>query len=75
LPLITLIAASLVSRNYNFNSIVFLSTSIIGLMLSVFIVQEKLGIKNEIASKFCNLNPNASCDSVIKSKKVKLTNG
>lgn len=72
LPLITLIAASLVSRNYNFNSIVFLSTSIIGLMLSVLIVQEKLGIKNEIASKFCNLNPNASCDSVIKSKKSEI---
>ena len=72
LPLITLIAASLVSHNYNFNSIVLLATSIIGLMLSVFIVQEKLGIKNEIASKFCNLNPNASCDSVIKSKKSEI---
>lgn len=72
LPIITLIAASLVSHNYNFNSIVLLATSIIGLMLSVFIVQEKLGIKNEIASKFCNINPNASCDSVIKSKKSEI---
>jgi uncharacterized membrane protein len=72
LPLITLIGASLVSLNYNFNSIVLLATSIIGLMLSVFIVQEKLGIKNEIASKFCNINPNTSCDSVIKSKKSEI---
>jgi uncharacterized membrane protein len=72
LPLITLIAVSFVSHNYNFNSIVLLATSIIGLMLSVFIVQEKLGIKNEVASRFCNINPNASCDSVIKSKKSEI---
>ena len=72
LPLITLIAVSLALRNFNFNSIALLTTSIIGLILSVFIVQEKLGIKNEIASKFCNLNPNASCDSVIKSKKSEI---
>ena len=38
----------------------------------MFIVQEKLGIKNEIASKFCNINPNASCDSVIKSSKSEI---
>ena len=72
LPLTTLIAVSLVSRNYNFNSIVLLATSIIGLMLSVFIVQEKLGIKNEVASRFCNINPNTSCDSVIKSNKSEI---
>jgi uncharacterized membrane protein len=72
LPLIALITVSLAFRNFNFNSITLLTTSIIGLILSVFIVQEKLGIKNEIASKFCNLNPNASCDSVIKSKKSEI---
>lgn len=69
LPAIALIALSVVYNNYTTNSVVLLATSLIGLLLSVFIVQEKLGIKNEIASKFCNINPNASCNSVIKSNK------
>jgi uncharacterized membrane protein len=69
IPILGLITASLLFKEYNLNAIITLSTSIIGLILSVFIVQEKFGIKNEIASKFCNINPNTSCDSVIKSKK------
>ena len=69
LPFIVLVVSSATFNNYNLNSIILLSTSIIGLILSVFIVQEKFGVKNELASKFCNINPNASCDSVIKSKK------
>jgi uncharacterized membrane protein len=69
LPVITLIILSITYNNYTINSAVLLATSLIGLLISVFIVQEKLGIKNEIASKFCNINPNASCDSVIKSNK------
>lgn len=72
LPIIVLIALSITFNSYNLYSISSLVTSIIGLMLSVFIVQEKFGIKNEIASKFCNINPNASCDSVIKSKKSQI---
>jgi len=69
LPILGLIATSFIFQDYNLNSILLLTTSIVGFILSVFIVQEKFGIKNEIASKFCNINPNASCDSVIKSKK------
>jgi protein-disulfide isomerase/uncharacterized membrane protein len=69
LPAIALIVLSVAYNNYTVNSIVLLTTSIIGLLIGVFIVQEKLGIKNEITSKFCNINPNTSCDSVIKSNK------
>jgi uncharacterized membrane protein len=72
LPVIALIILSATYNDYNFNSIVLLTTSIIGLLISIFIVQEKFGIKNEIASKFCNINPNASCDSVIKSNKSEI---
>lgn len=72
LPILALITVSLTFRNYNFNSIALLATSVIGLILSVFIVQEKLGIKNEIASRFCDINPSASCNSVIKSKKSEI---
>ncbi len=69
IPIVGLLACSFVFQNHNLNSILLLITSIVGLVFSVFIVQEKFGIKNEIASKFCNINPNASCDSVIQSKK------
>ncbi|WP_395058067.1 vitamin K epoxide reductase family protein [Flavobacterium sp.] len=72
LPVIALIILSATFNNYNFNAAVLLSTSIIGLLISIFIVQEKFGIKNEIASKFCNINSNTSCDSVIKSKKSEI---
>lgn len=66
---IILLAVSVAFNHYNLNSAIVLSTSIIGLILSVFIVQEKFGVKSELATKFCNINPKASCDSVIKSKK------
>lgn len=69
LPFIVLVALSAIFNTYSLNSILLLTTSTIGLLLSVFIVQEKFGVKNEIATKFCNMNPNASCNSVIKSKK------
>jgi uncharacterized membrane protein len=72
LPFIALIVISATFNAYNLNSIILLITSIIGLILSIFIVQEKLGIKNEIASKFCNINPNVSCDSVLQSKKSEI---
>jgi uncharacterized membrane protein len=69
LPIVGLIILSILNSNYSLISYLLLTTSLLGLLISVFIVQEKFGIKNEIASKFCNINPNASCDSVIKSKK------
>ena len=72
LPFIALVLVSTTFMNYNLNSIVLLSTSIIGFILSVFIVQEKFGIKTELTSKLCNINPNVSCDSVIKSEKSEI---
>ncbi|WP_310555801.1 vitamin K epoxide reductase family protein [Flavobacterium sp.] len=69
LPVFALIVTSFFYNNYTIKSITFLITSLIGLLISVFIIQEKLGIKNEIASKICNINPSTSCDSVIKSTK------
>ncbi len=69
LPFLGLVVLSLFNSNYSIGSVLLLATSLFGLLISIFIVQEKFGIKNEIASKFCNINPNASCDSVIKSDK------
>jgi uncharacterized membrane protein len=67
LPFIVLIALSIFFNKYNLNSFLTLITSLIGMLFSILIIQEKFGIKSEMASKFCNINPNASCDTVIKS--------
>jgi uncharacterized membrane protein len=72
LPFIGLIIMSATFNTYTLNSILLLTSSLIGLLFSVFIVQEKFGIKNEVASKFCNINPNVSCNSVIKSTKSEI---
>lgn len=72
IPIITLIALSIGYNNYCFSCALQLFTSLIGVFISVLIVQEKFGMKNEIVSKFCNINPNTSCDSVIQSGKGKI---
>jgi uncharacterized membrane protein len=72
IPIVALIALSIVYNNYSFSSALQLFTSLIGVFISVLIVQEKFGMKNEIVSKFCNINPNTSCDSVIQSGKGKI---
>jgi uncharacterized membrane protein len=69
LPFVALIVLSAIYSSYGLNDFVLLLMSIVGLLISVFIVQEKLGVKNQMVSKFCNISPNASCDSVIKSGK------
>ena len=69
LPITLLIVLSVTYNKYSLNSSLLLITSLIGLLISVFIVQEKLGIKNEMVSKFCNINPNTSCQTVIQSNK------
>ncbi|MDA6072407.1 vitamin K epoxide reductase family protein [Flavobacterium sp. AC] len=68
LPLLLLVGLSVFYNVYNPFSLVFLTTSVLGFMVSVFIIQEKLGFKNSIISKFCNLSSSSSCDSVINSK-------
>lgn len=67
--ILALILLSIFYNNYSLSNAVLLFTSMIGVLISIFIVQEKFGMKNEIVSKFCNINPNTSCDSVIKSEK------
>lgn len=69
LPCIALISLSLFFNSYSVIESFLLSTSMLGLILSVFIIQEKFGIKNEVVSKLCSLNVNSSCDSVIQSDK------
>jgi uncharacterized membrane protein len=68
LPCIALITVSLFFKSYGLTEFLLLSTSILGLVVSVFIVQEKFGIKNEMATKLCSLNTSAYCDSVIQSE-------
>lgn len=72
LPFIALITLSVYYNNYNYNTLSALLVCIVGLVTSVFILQEKFGIKNEITSKFCNINPSTSCNSVIKSGQSKI---
>jgi len=64
-PLLLLTGLSFFYNTYNWFSLIFLGTSILGLVVSVLIVQEKLGFKNNIISKICNLSSNSSCDSVL----------
>ena len=42
--------------------------SIVGLVLSVFIVQHELGLQSTAANNFCNLSARTSCDAVLNSK-------
>jgi uncharacterized membrane protein len=70
---LSLISASIYLNGYTVNSLFLFATSILGLILSVLILQEKLDIKTELVSKFCNLKPDASCDSVIKSDQSQIT--
>ncbi|TDW49945.1 vitamin K epoxide reductase family protein [Flavobacterium sp. 270] len=65
LPLLLLTGLSFFYHTYSLFSMVFLTTSIIGLVVSFFIVQEKLGVKNSVISRFCNLSINSSCNSVL----------
>lgn len=69
---LALVVVSSFYKSFSLSDIVLLITSILGLIFSIFIVQEKLGVKNEMVSKFCNMNSNASCDSVISSDKGKI---
>jgi uncharacterized membrane protein len=68
LPLLLVTGLSFFYNNYTVFSAVFLLTSILGFIVSVFIVQEKLGFKNSVISRFCNLSSNSSCSSVMNSK-------
>lgn len=73
LPMLLLIFFSLFINGYSISSILLLGLSALGLVLSVLVLQEKFGIKIELVSKFCNMNQETSCDSVIKSDQSQIT--
>lgn len=72
LPFIALISLSIYFNKYDLNSFSTILISTIGIIASIFILQEKFGVKNEIASKFCNINPSVSCNSVLTSNNSKI---
>ena len=54
-------------------SVVMYSLYVLGMVLSIFIIQEKLNTNQGEVSRICSIGNNTSCDSVIKSDKAKLT--
>lgn len=60
---------SILYNDYGISNVILLFISMVGVLVSIFIIQEKFGLKNRIVSKFCNTNPKASCDSVLQSGK------
>lgn len=71
-PVLVLISLSILQNKYSPENFFLLLTTITGLLLSIFIIQEDLGVKNEAVAKLCNMNSNTSCSSVIKSDKSKV---
>lgn len=65
LPLVLVTGLSFFYNSFDVFSVIFLVTSILGFIVSIFIIQEKWGVKNTVISKFCNLSSNSSCHSVI----------
>lgn len=59
--------AFIYKNGFNWIESFFFFSSTIGLFVSFFIIQEKLGVPSEIVSKICT-GLKSNCDSVIKSK-------
>lgn len=72
-PFLALILISLLQNIYSSESFFFVLTTITGLLLSIFIIQEELGVKNETVAKLCNMNASTSCSTVIKSGQSKVS--
>lgn len=73
LPALVLVSLSILQSNYSLKNFFLLLTTMTGLLLSIFIIQEALGVKNEAVAKLCNMNSNTSCSSVIKSDKSEVS--
>ena len=69
LPFCLMAGLSFYYNTYDVYSIIFLITAILGATVSTFIIQQKLGFKNAIISKFCNLSTNSSCSDFINNAK------
>lgn len=72
LPVLALLTISILNNSYTISGMILLLTSLIGLVLSILILQEKQGVKNDIVSTFCNISRGTSCNSVINSDKGKI---
>lgn len=73
LPVVLLILLSIYYKDFTIVSYYLLCTSLLGLGLSFFILQESFGIKNEVVSKFCEINTATSCNEVIGSSNGKIS--
>ena len=56
-------------NSFNWINLVFFFSSLIGLIFSIFIIQEKFNLTEKSLFKFCDLSNEISCSSVIKSDK------
>ena len=60
-------------HNFSFSTIITFFLGLLGLFISVLIIQDKFGsIKNPSVSKFCNQNSLTSCDNVLGSTYSKI---
>ena len=59
---------------WNITYTISMLITLAGVVTSIMIAQEKLGIKSDLSSKICSLNTSNTCNSVILSEKGNLTN-
>ena len=66
-----IIGATLYTINDAFGKAHFI-LSIIGVLISIFIVKHELGLKSSVSNSICNLSSKTSCDAVLESKGASL---
>lgn len=59
--------------NFSIPFVLNLGLSLVGLFISILIIDEKLNTSDGVISKICSFSEKTSCDSVIKSEDAKLT--
>lgn len=66
-----MIVISFLYKEHTGYSILFLSTALLGLFLSVLILQEKFGYASSVTAKICGISSEVSCNTVLKSDAAK----
>lgn len=74
LPLVTLVLITSViiltsPKNW---LLFFYALPILGTLLSIAVLKDLLGTKNELLNKFCNITTNTSCNTIVNSNKWKI---
>lgn len=69
---IGLLAAFFLFNHFSFSLAGLLFASIAGLSIAILIIQQKLGISNEIIEQLCSASKETDCNAVINSKGSKL---